>query len=171
MPSSSASAAIFAGSRAQVRLSSATMISKCFSTHVVSSIYGVWPRSISLYCFFSSLRMSVVFRAEIQPRPAGSTVARSRAVVSIERRQKDATFATRAALPVAQQPEGDLLLALLAVSIVGVQIFQSVNPASLPFSRCCVVAGFGIRTPAAPVRGRFAATLHRSGLTSTRHGM
>ena len=52
-----------------------------------------------------------------------------------------------------------------------VQIFQSVNPANLPFSRCCVVAGFGIRTPAAPVRGRFAATLHRSGLTSTRHGM
>ena len=52
-----------------------------------------------------------------------------------------------------------------------VQIFQSVNPANLPFSRCCVVSGFGIRTPAAPVRGRFAATLPRSGLTSTRHGM
>ena len=52
-----------------------------------------------------------------------------------------------------------------------VQIFQSVNPANLPFSRCCVVVGFGIRTPAARVRGRFAATLHRSGLTSTRHGM
>ena len=53
----------------------------------------------------------------------------------------------------------------------GVQIFQSVNRANLPLSRCCVVAGFGIRTPAAPVRGRFAAMLHRSGLTSTRHGM
>ena len=52
----------------------------------------------------------------------------------------------------------------------GVQIFQSVNRANLPLSRCCVAAGFGIRTPAAPVRGRFAAMLHRSGLTSTRHG-
>ena len=59
----------------------------------------------------------------------------------------------------------------LEVPADGVQIFQSVNPANLPFSRCCVVVGFGIRTPAARVRGRFAATLHRSGLTSTRHGM
>ena len=58
-----------------------------------------------------------------------------------------------------------------AAKAKGVQIFQSVNPANLPFSRCCVVVGFGIRTPAARVRGRFAATLHRSGLTSTRHGM
>ncbi len=57
------------------------------------------------------------------------------------------------------------------VRLARVQIFQSVNPANLPFSRCCVVSGFGIRTPAAPVRGRFAATLPRSGLTSTRHGM
>ena len=61
--------------------------------------------------------------------------------------------------------------AALVSAVAWVQIFQSVNRANLPLSRCCVAAGFGIRTPAAPVRGRFAAMLHRSGLTSTRHGM